>query len=119
MEEFSRSLDLFPKNSNQVIILGGYFNVPDIDRENSLVCPQLLTRGSAMAVSCLDDHVLAQYNNILDVCITNKSGVIKSSRSVSGISDHCAVPAEDELLAQCISSDSDSDSFIWSKRVST
>ena len=33
MEEFSRSLDLLPKNSNQTIILGGDFNLPDIDWE--------------------------------------------------------------------------------------
>ena len=39
MEEFSRSLALLPKNSNQAIILGGDFNLPDIDWENSLVLP--------------------------------------------------------------------------------
>ena len=37
MEEFSRFLDLIPKNSNQTIILGRDFNLPDIDWENSLI----------------------------------------------------------------------------------
>ena len=45
MEEFSRSLDLLPKNSNQTIILGGDFNLPDIDWENSLVLPSATNKG--------------------------------------------------------------------------
>ena len=32
--------------------------------------------------------------NILDLLITNKLGLIKSSHSVPGISDHCAVVTE-------------------------
>ena len=32
--------------------------------------------------------------NILDLLITNKPGLIKSSHSVPGISDHCAVVTE-------------------------
>ena len=48
-----------------------------------------------------DTHALAQIHkeptreeNILDLLITNKPGLIKSSHSVPGISDHCAVVTE-------------------------
>ena len=94
MEEFSRSLDLLPKNSNQTIILGGDFNLPDIDWENSLVLPSATNKGQCEhLLSSLGDHALTQVQkeptrdkNILDLCITNKPGLIKSSRSVPGIS---------------------------------
>ena len=52
-------------------------------------------------MSSLDTHALVQIHkepireeNILDLLITNKPGLIKSSHSVSGISDHCAVVTE-------------------------
>ena len=52
-------------------------------------------------MSSLDTHALAQIykeptreENILDLLITNKPGLIKSSHSVPGISDHCAVVTE-------------------------
>ena len=52
-------------------------------------------------MSSLDTHALAQIHkeptreeNILDLLITNKPGLIKSSHSVPGISDHCAVVTE-------------------------
>ena len=55
-------------------------------------------------MSSLDDHALTQVQkeptrdkNILDLCITNKPGLIKSSRSVPGISDHCAVLTEADI----------------------
>ena len=97
MEEFSRSLDLLLKNSNQTIILGGDLNLPDIDWENSLVLPSATNKGQCEhLLSSLDDHALTQVQkeptrDILDLCITNKPGLIKSSRSVPGIWDHCAV----------------------------
>ena len=109
MEEFSRSLDLLPKNSNQTIILGGDFNLPDIDWENSLVLPSATNKGQCEhLLSSLDDHALTQVQkeptrdkNILDLCITNKPGLIKSSRSVPGILDHCAVLTEADINPPC------------------
>ena len=106
MEEFSRSLDLLTKNSNQTIILGGDFNnLPDIYWENSLVLPSATNKGQCEhLLSSLNDHALTQVQkeptrdkNILDLCITNKPGLLKSSRSVPGISDHCAVLTESDL----------------------
>ena len=79
MEEFSRSSDLLSKNSNQTIILGGDFNLPVIDWENSLVLPSATNKGQCEhLLSSLDDHALTQVQkeptrdkNILDLCITN------------------------------------------------
>ena len=52
-------------------------------------------------MSSLDTHDFAQIHkepsreeNILDLLIINKHGLIKSSQSVPGISDHCAVVTE-------------------------
>ena len=52
-------------------------------------------------MSSLDTHALAQIHkeptreeNILDLLIKNKPGLIKSSLSVPGISDHFAVVTE-------------------------
>ena len=54
-------------------------------------------------MSSLDTHALVQIHiepgpnreeNILDLLITNKPGLMKSSHSVPGISDHCAVVTE-------------------------
>ena len=105
MEEFSRSLDLLPKNSYQTIILGGDFNLPDIDWENSLVLPSATNKWQCEhLLSSLYDHALTQVQkettrdkNILDLCITNKPGLVKSSRSVPGISDHYAVLTEADI----------------------
>ena len=105
MGKFSRSLDLLPKNSDQTIVLGGDFNLPDIDWGNSLVLPSATNKGQCEhLLSSLDDHALTEVQkeptrdkHILDLCITNKPGLIKSSRSVSGISDHCAVLTEADI----------------------
>ena len=102
MEEFSRSLDLLLKNSNQTILVGGDFILPDINWENSLVLPSATNKGQfEHLLSSLDDHALTQVQkeptrdkNILDLCITNKPGLIKSSRSLPEIADHCAVLTE-------------------------
>ena len=55
-------------------------------------------------MSSLDTHALAQIHkeptreeNILDLLITNKPGLIKSSHSVPGISDNCTVVTELEI----------------------
>ena len=97
-----KSLDLIPKNSNQTIVLGGDFNLPGIDWDNGVVNSKAANKSQCeLLLSSLDTHALAQIHkeptgeeNILDVLITNKPGLIKSSHSVLGISDHCAVVTE-------------------------
>ena len=100
--QISKSLDLMPKNSNQTIVLGGDFNLPGIDWDNGVVNPKAANKSQReLLLSSLDTHALAQIHkeptreeNILDLLITNKPGLIKSSHSVPGISDHCAVVTE-------------------------
>ena len=97
-----KSLDLMPKNSNQTIVLGGDFNLPGIALDNGVVNPEAANKSQCeLLLSSLDTHALAQIHkeltrevNILDLLITNKPGLIKSSHSVPGISDHCAVVTE-------------------------
>ena len=96
------ALDLMPKNSNQTIVLGGDFNLPGIDWDNGVVNPKAANKSQCeLLLSSLDTHALAQIHeepareeNILNLLITNKPGLIKSSHSVAGISDHCAVVTE-------------------------
>ena len=91
-----------PKNSNQTIVLGGDFNLPGIDWDNGVVNPKATNKSQCeLLLSSLNTHALAQIHkeptreeNILDLLITNKPGLIKSSHSVPGISDHCAVETE-------------------------
>ena len=97
-----KSLDLMPKNSNQTIVLGGDFNLPGIDWDNGVVNPKAANKSQCeLLLSSLDTHALARIHkeptreeNILDLLITNKPGLIKSSHNVPGISDHCAVVTE-------------------------
>ena len=101
-EELVKSLDLMPKHSNQTIVLGGDFNLPGIDWDNGVVNPKVANKSKfELLLSSLDTHALAQIHeepsreeNILDLLITNEPGLIKSSHSVPGISDHCAVVTE-------------------------
>ena len=94
-----KSLDLMPKNST--FVLGGDFNLPGIDWDNGVVNPKAANKSQCeLLLPSLDTHALAQIHkeptnvreeNILDLLITNKPGLIKSSHSVPGISDHCTV----------------------------
>ena len=94
-----KSLDLMPKNST--FVLGGDFNLPGIDWDNGVVNPKAANKSQCeLLLSSLDTHALAQIHkeptnvreeNILDLLITNKPGLIKSSHSVPRISDHCTV----------------------------
>ena len=91
-----------PKNSNQTIVLGGDFNLPGIDWDNGVVNSKAANKSQCeLLLSSLDTHALAQIHkeptreeNILDLLITSKPGLIKPSHSVPGISDHCAVVTE-------------------------
>ena len=87
-EELVKSLDLMP---NQTIVLGGDFNPPGMDWDNGVVNPKAANKSQCeLLLSSLDTHALAQIHkeptreeNILDLLITNKPGLIKSSQCVS------------------------------------
>ena len=83
-----------------------YFNLPGIDWDNVVVNPKAANKSQCeLLLSSLDTHALAQIHkeptreeNILDLLITNKPAcLIKSSHSVPGISDHCAVVTEQDI----------------------
>ena len=77
----------------------------DIDWDNGVVNPKAANKSQCeLLLSSLDTHALAQIHkeptreeNILDLLITNKPGLIKSSHSVPGISDHCRPTVVTEL----------------------
>ena len=82
-----------PKNSNQTIVLGGDFNLPGIDWDNGVVNPKAANKSQCeLLLPSLDTHALAQIHKettreetILDLLITNKPGLMKSSHLESGI----------------------------------
>ena len=82
--------------------MGGDFNLRGIDLDNGVVNHKAANKSQyELLLSSLDTHALAQIykeptreENILDLLITNKPGLIKSSHSVPGISAHCAVVTE-------------------------
>ena len=56
-EDFVKSLDLMPKNSNQTIVLGGDFNLPGIDWDNGVVNPKAANKSQGeLLLSSLDTH---------------------------------------------------------------
>ena len=97
-----KSLDLMPKNLNQTIVLGDDFNLAGIVWDNGVVNPKAANKSQCeLLLSSLDTNALGQVHNeptrkehILDLLLKNKPGLIQSSHSVSGISDHCAVVIE-------------------------
>ena len=89
-EELVKSLDLMPKKSNQAFVFID-FNLPGIYAwGNGVVNPKAANKSQCeLLLSSLDTHAFAQIHkeptreeNILDLLITNKPGLIKSSHSV-------------------------------------
>ena len=85
--------------NNKFVILGGDFNLPDINWEdrtvknNSNICKSIL--------DLMDDFSLEQLvneptrgNNTLDLCFTNKSSLLNTVSIVPGLSDHDIVIAD-------------------------
>ena len=95
------SLFLIKKNIN-VIIHNMNDDLAKVQWDNGVVNPKAENKSqSELLLSSLATHALAQIHkepareeNILDFLMTNKPGLIKSSHSVPGISDHCAVVTE-------------------------
>ena len=78
-------------------IAGGDFNLPGMDWDNG-TNPKAASKSQCEPLlSSLDTHALAHFlikELILDLLITNKPGLIKSSHYVPKISDHCNVVIE-------------------------
>ena len=88
-----------PKNSNQTIVLGGDFNLPAIDWDNGVDNPKAANISQCeLLLSNLDTHALVQIHkepareeNIFGLLITNKPGLIKSSRIVAYLESRITV----------------------------
>ena len=85
----------FRNNNNITYILGGDFNTGDIDWDRAAVIPDSDQRTVKQRVLNLNQYDLTQVHrsptlesNLLDLFFTNKPGLVKSSISIPGISDH-------------------------------
>ena len=83
------------RNNNITYILGGDFNTGDIDWDRAAVTPDSDQRTVNQRVLDLNQYDLTQVHrsptresNLLDLFFTNKPGLVKSSISIPGISDH-------------------------------
>ena len=95
-------------DANVPIILGGDFNMGDIDWVNNTIAP-----GSNKKTLCetlidvFEDHHLDQIqqectreNAVLDLCVTNRRGLVKSCNTVPGIADHHIIVVDSMIKAQ-------------------
>ena len=109
LKELEKSIINLPKNSdNQHIVLGGDFNLPDINWNDACV-----TRGSKRAVihqQLLDiasDHMLeniqkepTREKNVVDLYFTNNTSLVKYSQTLPGISDHEMIIIDSDIKPQ-------------------
>ena len=93
------------KNPNATILVAGDFNARGIDWENLTSKPGSTQKAvENRLLEILTDHELHQHqreptrlNEILDLFCSNKPGLIKSTSTIPGISDH-DIPVIDSLL---------------------
>ena len=96
-------------NANCGISVGGDFNAPGIDWDNFLVTPDCPRKGACQhLLDILNRHGLTQVQtnpthrdgSTLDLFLTNKPGLIKSCKTIPGISDHHVVVVDALVKAQ-------------------
>ena len=102
LDALDSSLEKICGKDNNIILLGGDFNLPGWDWKNSRLKPR--TQYAALHqrfVDTLHDHGLTQIiqdptrgNNTLDLIITNRPRQINRTEIIPGISDHHAVYTE-------------------------
>ena len=112
LDDLSKALDhvseLSVNNTQTTVCVAGDFNAGDIDWETNCVtqgsqhttlCNQLL---SVLSENGLDQvhREATREDRILDLFCTNKPGLVKSSHSIPGISDHHAVLTDICIKAQ-------------------
>ena len=92
-------------NPNSTIVLGGDFNMPDIDWDSNTV-KQQSTRKTlhTKLLDTVSDHTLYQLQttptrgeNLLDLYITNKPRLTRSTCVIPGISVHYIVVADSDI----------------------
>jgi len=105
LHSLQQSLIKLPKYADQkLIILAGDFNAPDIDW--NMNAPTSGTRTSlhqelidiTLEASLTQMHLEAtRGNNLLDLYFTNNPTLVKSSKSIPGISDHDMVITDSDI----------------------
>ena len=109
LEKSLSHIDLTTRNNpNSVIILGGDFNVPQIDWSTGEVLPGCTKKQPhEQILEVLADHHLTQiqhgatrHKNILDLYCTNKPSLVKHNTVIPGISDHEIVVIDAALRPQ-------------------
>ena len=89
--------NLAGNNKNSGISIGGDFNAPGVDWNNFMVTSDCPRKGACQhLLDILNKHGLTQLQtesthrdgSILDLFTTNKPGLIKSCKTIPGISDH-------------------------------
>ena len=112
LDDLSKALDhvseLSVNNTQTTVCVAGDFNAGDIDWETNCVtqgsqhttlCNQLLTVVSENGLDQVHREATRE-DRILDLFCTNKPGLVKSSHSIPGISDHHAVLTDICVKAQ-------------------
>ena len=106
-QELKKSIDKLTQDGakNVDVILGGDFNCPDINWDNSTVSPTANDHEVQQAViDITTSNLLTQIHdqptrgsNILDAIFTSNASLVKSSSSIPGISDHDMVVADFDM----------------------
>ena len=108
-QEFERSLqNLPPDYRKNPLIIGGDFNLPEVNWENECVskgaqkvtlCSELLRIMANESLTQLQEEA-TRGRNILDLCFTNRPGLVKNTQTIPGISDHEMVVVDSEFKAK-------------------
>ena len=94
--------------TNKTLILGGDFNLPDIDWElgttkpsckKVTMCNELIELAANTSLTQIQEEVTRVKNN-LDLLFTNRPGLIKSCYTLPGIGDHDIVIADADIKAK-------------------
>ena len=106
LDQLHLSLSRFANNCGKVIMLAGYFNLPDIDWTIPTIKKQCITSAiHNQLLNTLADHSLTQLNqtatrenNILDLVTTNSPNLVNRIEIIPGISDHHAIFTEVDTM---------------------
>ena len=106
LEKVHISVSRFANNCNKVIMLAGYFNLPDIDWTIPTIKNQCRTPAiHNQLLNTLAIHSLIQLNqtatrenNILDLITTNSPNLVNRIEILPGISDHHAIVTEENSM---------------------
>ena len=108
-KQFGESLNKLPVGAKKKpIIIEGDFNLPDINwKEDYLkpgsnktsMCEELLSVAANESLTQIQEEPTRE-GNVLDLCLTNRPGLVKHTQTVPGIADHSIVVVDSDLLKE-------------------